>query len=378
MKKKTSAVAIVVAVIFSIILFPFIFFGGVSSGLVFSLESVVAPNREEDIYQSFVDNGGVDWVYDLLIEGVEEGLADSMDGENIDINLDAKELFPKNQVETIVYEVYHAIIKGDTYRFDLSYQKNLMNAKLKEYFDTTVTAEIKTTIDENIEEEVRKEHGEAYDLLTESEKQEIIEKATEEATKIAMEEAEKLYETEVIAMLDTEISNLEDELSAQINSIYDMPEYQELKALEEENGYSLTDRTELCADVRLAGYILLGLTAFFMLVLLLCHLFRPSGFFTAGAFSLVTGGFMYILAKAMKGVLLSLISSELSVEFEAEEFPDFIMPMIEEVLGWLPAGFEKVGSIGLMAAVILLLAGILLLVIRKNKAAAEAPSMMEM
>ena len=42
------------------------------------------------------------------------------------------------------------------------------------------------------------------------------------------------------------------------------------------------------------------------------------------------------------------------------------------------AQFEKVGSIGLMAAVILLLAGILLLVIRKNKAAAEAPSMMEM
>lgn len=379
MKKKPSALAIVVAVIFSIMLFPLIFIGGISSGLVFSMESVLAPDREEEIYQSFVKNGGTDWVYDLFITGVDEGLSEALNGsmpedlggEAINIDLDAKELFTREQVDTIVDDIYHALIKGKTYQFDLSNQKKYIEIKLKEYYDTTVIAEIEATVEENIEAEVQKEYGEGYDALPESEKQELIEKAKAEAIKIALEEAEVLYETEVIAALEAEISSLEEELSKEFNEIYNTSEYQELKELEEEYGYSLTDRTELCSVIRMAGYILLGLTGLLLLVLLLCHLFRPSGFFTAGAFTLVIGGLMLAGAKAMEKILLSLISSELSVEFSAEEFPDFIMPMIEEVLGWIPAGFATVGKYGLMAAVLFILVGILLVIIRKNKAATE-------
>ena len=70
MKKKTSALAIVVAVIFSIVLFPFIFAGGAGASAVFTLESVIAPDREEELYQSFVRNGGMDWGYNLVIEAL--------------------------------------------------------------------------------------------------------------------------------------------------------------------------------------------------------------------------------------------------------------------------------------------------------------------
>lgn len=188
-----------------------------------------------------------------------------------------------------------------------------------------------------------------------------------------------MFDVEVKATLETEIASLENELSESINSIYDMPEWQELKDLEAETGFSLTDRTELCYYLNLGGYLLLGLTGVFLVVLLLCHLFRPSGFFTAGVFSLITGGIMMAAAKVLPGVLNGLINSELlAEELAAEELPSFIMPMAAEVIGWCMTGFEKVGKIGLMAAILLILVGILLLIIRNNRAEAEPASTMEM
>ena len=60
------------------------------------------------------------------------------------------------------------------------------------------------------------------------------------------------------------------------------------------------------------------------------------------------------------------------------ELPEFIMPMVEDVMDWCLTGFEKVGKIGLLTAVILILVGILLLVLRKNKTEAEPYSGVEM
>ncbi len=362
MKKNTSGLAIAVAVVFSILLFPFIFITGVSSGLVFSLESVVAPDREEDLYRSLVDNGGVDWVYEEFISGIEEGLMSEVDGEELNIDIKATEFFPKGQVETIIDDLYHTIMKGEEYNFDFSYQKEYMEVKMTEYFEANVETEM--------EKQIRAEYGEAYDSLSEAQKQELLREATEEARRI--------FDEEKSTFIEEEIGALEKELSAEINSIYDMPEYQDLKELEKEYGYSLTDRTELCAAIRLAGYVLLGLTGILIVVLLLCHLFRPSGFFTAGAFTLLIGGIMMALAKGLQGVLLGVINSEISVEYPVEEMPNFVMPMIKDVLGWCTVGFEKVGKIGLMAAVVLVLVGILLLVIRNNKAEAEPMSATEM
>ncbi len=388
MKKKTSALAIVVAVIFSIILFPFVLAGGAAASGVFTLESVIAPDREEELYQSFVRNGGLDWGYNLIIEEADKALADGLAemlpegmGDGTGIELSAAEILPKEQAETIVSDVYHAIIKGKEYQVDLSYQKDLIKTKLNEYFDTSLTEEIKATVESSLEEEVRNEYGEAYDKMSESEQQDLMTKAKEEATNIALEEARNVFDTEVIPMIDTEVAELEQEVSEAFNSIYDMLEYKELKALETKYGYSLTDRTALCKDISTAGYIILGVTAFVLLLLLVCHWFRPSGFFTAGAFSLVIGGGLFAVAKAIPGFVLNLLDSELSKMLTegsaAAELPGFVMPMIEEIFGWCLTGFEKVGKIGLMTAAILILVGILLLVINKNKADAEPASAAE-
>ena len=386
MKKKTSALAIIIAVIFSIILFPFVFAGGVGAGAVFTLESVIAPDREEELYQSFVRNGGVDWGYDLVIDMLEEGLAEGLAGgmpegmgdTAVLKELDAKEILPKQQAETLLSDIYHAVLQGKEYQLDLSHQKEFIKTKLNEYFETTVTEEIKATVESSLEEEVKNEYGEAYDKLSESEREEIMTKAKEEATNIALEEARKVFDTEVLPMVDTEVAELETEVSKAFNSIYDMPEYQEIKKVETKYGYSLTDRTTLCKDIRLAGNILLGITAVVLLLLLVFHWFRPSGFFTAGVFTLLIGGGFFAVAKVVPGFAMNLLNSELSKMFVegsgVAEMPGFVMPVIAEILGWCLTGFEKVGKIGLMAAVLFILVGILLVILRKNKAEAEPAS----
>ena len=389
MKKKTSAVAIVVAVLFSIILFPFIIAGGVGASAVFTLESVLAPDREEELYQSFVRNGGMDWGYDLIAEGLEQGLKEGLDGSmpedmgagELLSDLKAEDILPKQQAETILSDVYHAIVQGTEYQVDLSHQKELIKTKLNEYFDTTLTEEIRATVEESLEEEIRSEYGEEYDKLPEKEREELLAKAKEEATNIALEEARKAFDTEVIPMVDREVAELETEVSKAFNSIDDMPEYKELKAIETQYGYSLTDRATLCKDISLAGNIMLGVTAGILLLLLVCHWFRPSGFFTAGAFTLIIGGGLFTVGKVIPGIVMNLLDSELSKMFVegsvVSEVPGFVLPMLEEILGWCLTGFEKVGKIGLMAAAIFILVGILLAVIRNNKKGTEPASFTE-
>lgn len=350
MNKKPSAVAIVVAVIFSILLFPLILLGSISSGAVLSAGSLLAPNREEELYQSFVDKGGIDTIYEVVAVSMEEEMGELA----TEFNLETEKFVPKQQVETIIHDVYHAVLKGEEYQFDFSYQKDALKETMMVYFEN------------HAEDEFRAEIGAAYDMLSEEQKKE------------AMDTARAIYEADITLSIEEEIGAIEKGLSEEFKAIYETEEYKQLKSLEEETGYSLTDRTKLCADVRLAGNVLLGITGFLMLLVILCHWFRPSGFFTAGGFALVIGGLMTLFVKAIQGVLLSAVNTEIKTTAGVEEFPEFIMPMVEEVMGWCLTGFEKVGKIGLMAAAILILAGILLLIIRKNKAETEPMSGLEM
>ena len=341
MKKKPSVAAIIIAVILSILLFPLIAVSGLVSGGIFSVESLLSPGREEEIYQTFVEHGGMDYVYDLLVQGAE--------GELQETGIDPEEFFPKQQVEDIVYEVYHGLLQGKIIQIDLTPQRELT----KEYALREFEA--------GVEEALREEYGEAYDMLEESEKTQAI------------EEARKIFDEEMDRIIDEEFSALEKELSDEINAIYELPEVQELKIAEKERGFSLTDRAELCAAIRMSGYLFLGVTVFLLAMLLLAHWFRPSGFFTAGAFTLVIGGGMAALAKAVPGVLNGLIRSELaSTELTpGEEIPESVFAILAEIFEWCMAGIEKVGTYGLMAAVLFILMGILLLIIRNNKTDAE-------
>ena len=155
MKKQPSVVAIVIAVIMSIVLFPLIFGTGIASGAVFSAESMMQEGREWELYDAFTEHGGEDWVYELLL---------SETGETIEIeqevSVSIRELFPKEDVSTLMKELYEALIKGERYSVELPNQKLFVEQKLMEYFDDTV------------EKEMKEQFGDAYELLDEQAKDE--------------------------------------------------------------------------------------------------------------------------------------------------------------------------------------------------------------
>lgn len=339
MKKQTSVVAIVIAVIMSILLFPLILGTGVASGAIFSVSSALKPEREQELYDAFEENGGIDWIYEIFLEETGETVEMS---EDLSVNM--RELFPKEDVSALVKEIYQAFIKGEQYSVKLPKQEQFMKQELMQYFD------------ENAETWLREELGEAYDLADAATKEE------------ALKAARETYEQEINTVIEKEMDELEAELTGMLQNIYETEEYKELKDIEAEYGYSLTDRTELCAVLNLAGYIVLGICCFFLLLLLICHLFRPSGFITAGIFALITGGVMKIGGTALPGFVNGVLRAETA---ESENLPEFITQLVDEVLSWCMSGFNKIGMLGLSAGVVLVLVGILLLVIRGNRAAAE-------
>ncbi len=340
MSKKPGAVAIIIAVLVSIILFPLIVATGLASGAVFSAATIIEPGRENEIFDKFMAEGGLDTFYEELI--TETGASfEGMEG----VDIDAKELLPKADVEKIVGEMFRALMSEQQYNADLSAQKNYLEGKLDEYFEA------------NIDAAIEEKGGEYYDLMTEDQKKEV--------ENTVRNEYETYKEKEILSLVE----ELETEVSGIVNSLYDTPEYEELKELERQTGYSFFERTKLNADLNLAGYILLGICAFFMVLLLLGHLFRPAGFFTVGVYSLLTGGLMKAAAILIPGAFDTTVRAELETVIAAElpkGMEGSILAVLEDVLQWGLSGFDKVGTIGLWCGLILALVGILLLVLRKK------------
>lgn len=335
MKKQTSTLAIIIAIIMSIFLFPLIVGTGIASGTIFSVESVIQPGREQELYEVFETYGGTDWIYELFLEETGEQIV-----VEEDLIINVRELYPKEDVSTVIKGIYQSLLKGEEYSLDLSKQEQFIREEFIRYFD------------DNAEKWLREELGEAYDVTEEALKKEIIETARES------------FKQEIDSLVMKEIEALEVELTEIVQDVYESEEYKELRKLEEEYGYSLTDRTELCAVLNLAGYIVLGICCFFLLLLLICHLFRPSGFITAGVSALITGGMMKFGGTVLLGVMGGLLRSEIAAE---EELPEFFVQLAEEVFSWFLAGFDKVGMLGLGTGIILVLVGILLMVIRGNR-----------
>ena len=338
MKKKPSAVAIVIAVIMSIILFLPIVVSGVVAGSIFSAQSILQPGREHELYQSFEKNGGVDYIYDFLIDEVGEEM-EFMEG----ISINFREFCSKEDVEEIVKGIYEAFFKGELYEATLDSQEAYLKDKADEYFE------------KNIEDFVKEEFGDLYEMATESQIQE------------AKDEARKIYDEEVSAVIEEEINFLEDKLSSILDSVYETDEYQEFMVTLDEFGYRLDNRAGMCEDIALVGNIFLGIGVILIVLLLLCHLFRPAGFVTAGIFSLLTGGLLKALAVLAPAAVNSLAMEEF---LEGEPVHEFVEVLVSDILSWCMEGFHKVGILALGLGAVLVLVGILVFVVRRNKAEA--------
>ncbi len=342
MNKKPGAAAVIVAVLVSILLFPFILVTGFGSGAVFSAAAVIEPGREDQIFDTFLAEGGLDGVYDEIINEAGSTFSDL---EQFGISLE--EFLPKSDLEYMLRGMFEALMSEQRYAVDLTAQRNYLDRKMDEYFEA------------NIDSMIREEAGEYYDHMTEEQK--------EEAKVLARNEFATHKETELLVIID----ELEAEVSGIVNSVYETEEYAELKALEAETGYSFFERTKLHGVVEMAGYILLGAFGFFLFLLLLSYLFRPAGFFVGGAYSLFIGGILKLAAMAGPDVINIVIMEELAMPSELPTGVETsVAAVLSEVFAWCLEGLNKVGAIGLWTGMILVLIGVLLVVLRRNAALA--------
>ena len=412
--KKRGPIAIVLAVLFSILLFPFIYAFGLCSGAIMATSSWFEPGRKEEVYQNFVADDGIDWLYEVIDGAIEEGVMEASGSMEDVAGLEQifENLITRDDVETIVKDVYDTVLSGEVYQFDFSVFSERLLSKLEGFADDNAAAYIEENLAdiyaaagadvkdkvkeiakeifmEEAEARIEAELAEVSPALRETSKKELLAKAEEEfeaqADAYIAENIEMLYaqldeETkealiaeakEVIlpefqTMMAEEVKNLEESLNTEIANLYETSEYKEFMAIQEQYGVSIFDMELIHSSLNLSGYLFMGLTFVFIVLVLLSHLFRPSGFYVAGVYTVLLGALQYVIGSLFGGRVAQVVSAELA-------FPHASLDsLVHNFLAWFGTGFTSVGIIFLCAGAALILGGILITIINKNKAVQEA------
>lgn len=328
--KKASSVAIAVAVIMSIILVPFVLLLEFGAGTTMALSNVFQENREDELFAEFEREGGIRFLH----REVEQLLSESEkklgfpDEENL-----LEGVINYEDVNAIAHGFYNAILDGEKYRFDLSVQKERIKENAESYYDRYI------------------------------EEQEFPEGADKEYLK-------NTYLSEVTAQIDEEIADVESDLNSSLSSLYETEEYRKLEQFRTRYGLAGFDEdmtamecfSELLHTVFLVLFVILIAV---VLLLLVSHLFRPSGFYTAGAAAAVSGGLMFLISDVMRRVALPVVFSEY------EMLDSGIYAVCEKVLFWLAEGYHRFGIYSISAGTGLIIIGIVFQLFRR-KAGAKA------
>ncbi len=337
MKKKTNPIAILFAILVSIVLFPFVIATGFATGAVFGSETLLLPERNEQLFDTVVTDEVVDYIYAELEAAMGESMTDM---EGITVEMD--KFFSKEQVRTMLHDMYTAILSDTPYDADLSAQKAYMYQLTDEYFEA------------NIDDLIREEAGDLYEYMTEEDKAEARRRAKIE------------YDATVTPEIEAEFTDLETELESSVNVLFTSAEYQDIKQLEVDTGYSLFAREELCEALHLAGYIVLILCGICLFLLALGHLFRPAGFITGAVYTGLTAGIMKCISLFGVPAFTELVAAELSADPETPAaIAGSAVALIENILLWFMEGFDMVATWGFYATVALILLAVARSILRR-------------
>lgn len=464
--KKRSVLGIIISVIMSIILVPFLWGFGISGTTLMTVSSVIKEERKDEIFNIFLENEGAEWIYGMVEPIIQDMVAEYAGQYE---GLDTEGLLTVEDVEKIATEFYAKAVNGEIYQIDVTFIADrikpqldgIIDQEIDKQIDQEIDSRIESYVDENLEtiydslsddikaeikaeakkivmEEVEKEFDAQIDELLEEEvdkyieenypnasadlveaetgkylaenkdqiiadaraetlaeaestfeeeadtyirenirdlytkideetKAELIATAKEEYTPEIKEEYKaqhkQQYVDEYSSMVDEAVLSAQEEINATIASIYSSEEYAELEQTQEEYGINVYDFDGLNEIFRGAGYVCFGAAAVVILLLLLCYLFRPAGFFVAGIVTLILG----VGVKAISGRVLPVVNE---MVHSAVDLPhDSLGEMINTVLGWMAEGLSESAMIGIFAGAALMLLGILTLIIRRNKTA---------
>lgn len=320
--KKANSVEIVIAVIMSILLIPFLLLLVFGGGTTLALSNVFQENREEELFAEFEREGGIHFLYDEVERRLEESEQELglPEGEKL-----LEEVISYEDVSSVSYGIYSALLSGEIYHINLSVQKERIKKNVEAYYDRHI------------------------------EEQELPEGVDREFIK-------KNYLDEANARIDIKIAQLEKDLNRSLSSVYNMDEIEHFKTRYGIAGYGEEKLSVAWIHemFQTAYKTILAVLAVLVLLLLVSHLFRPSGFLTAGIMGMVSGALLFLFAAVLKHISLVAV-------FPEYEMPDAgVYAVCEKLVFWLADGYHRFGVYSALAGAVLLAIGIILLLFRRK------------
>lgn len=317
----------ITAVVLSGIFVPLLLLIGLACATTSAFSNVLMEHREDELFARFERAGGIRWIYDeigmrLLSMDQELQVPEGMEP--------LKDIITYEDVSSVSHGIYSAFLSGNLYVFDLSVQKGRIKENVDAYFDRYIEERSLTELLDN----------------------EFID----------IELVRESYLRDAYSQLEQQVARLETELNAVLEEFYDTAWITRKVSTEELHNIEDSHLDLLRDGLKKAEFAEIGAMAVFVFLLLVCYLFRPSGFFVAGGTAAVLGAAAFAVSK---GILL-LPFSEL---LPASSIPhESFYAVAEQVAAWLSDGYLSFGIYSTAAGILMLLFGGILLLFQRKRA----------
>lgn len=317
----------IIAVILSGIFVPLLLLIGLVGATTSAFSNVLMEHREDELFVCFESAGGVRWIYDeiggrLLSMGQELQVPEGMEP--------LKDIVTYEDVSSVSHGIYSAFLSGNLYVFDLSVQKIRIKENVDAYFDRY------------IEEQ----------SLTELMDSEFID----------IELVRESYLRDAYAQLEQQVVQLEEELNTVLEEFYHTAWIKRAAGTEELYDMEGFHLDLLRNGLKRAEFAEIGVMAVFVFLILICYLFRPSGFFVVGGTAAVLGAAAFAVSKGLLLLPFSEFIPAASIPHKS------FYEVAEQIAVWLSDGYLKFGIYSIMAGILLLLFGGILLLFQRNRA----------
>ena len=214
-----------------------------------------------------------------------------------------------------------------------------------------VMAEAEKQFEEQADDYIRENIHELYAQIDEETKADLLAQVKEE------------YLTEYFVTIEESVLGVQTEVNTTIEEVYVSEEYAQLLQMQDEYAVNIYDFDLLHDTFKMAGYLCFGIAAVVILILLLCYLFRPAGFFVSGLAVLLLGAGIKVVAGQVPAIVGELVQSSVEMPHNS------IGAIVNAAILWAAEGMNDAAMIGIFAGAAFVLLGILVLIIRRNKAA---------
>lgn len=306
---------------------PLLLLIGLVGATTSAFSNVLMEHREDELFVRFEKAGGVRWIYDeigvkLLSMGQELQVPEGMEP--------LKNIVTYEDVSSVSHGIYSAFLSGNLYVFDLSVQKGRIKENVDAYFDRYI------------------------------EEQRLAELMDSEF--IDIELVRESYLRDAYAQLEQQVVRLERELNAILEEFYHTAWITRAAATEELNNMEDSHLSLLRSGLKRAEFAEIGMMGVFAVLLLVCYLFRPSGFFVVGGTAAVLGAAAFAVSKGILLLPFSELLPKGSIPHES------LYAVAEQIAVWLSDGYFSFSIYSAAAGVLMLLFGGILLLFQRNRA----------